>query len=280
MTCWGSRALLGQVALENLSLQDADGVSVKEAMRSCGLDPHHIEWAPSCYYTGFIELHVEQALQLESLHCPIGVVDTIFGQERWNVSIVGESAHAGTSRLANRHDALVASSEMVLGTYRLAQQHEEKAIGTVGRLQVHNGTSNCVPGQVNFTVDLRAQSDLLREALASELRGLFKDCGRRYGVGIAIDQYSSANAVPMHLELQNLIQKSAKTHHLDTLLLDSRAGHDAQIFGTTIPTAMIFVPSHQGLSHHVNEFTNAEDLMNGEKVLRDVLERAANAMFS
>ncbi len=280
MTCWGSRTLLGKISREDLALQDADSVSVTEAMQSCGLNPHEIDWTPTYHYQGFIELHIEQASQLESAHCPIGVADTIFGQERWNVTVIGESVHAGTSRIVNRHDALVAASEMVLDVYRLAQQYEDQAIGTVGLLQVQNGTSNCVPGHVNLTVDLRAQNDALREVLASELRRMCKECGRRYGVEIVIEPYTFDNAVSMNVELQNLIQQAAQSQRLDVLRLDSRAGHDAQIFGTTMPTAMIFVPSHQGLSHHANEFTKEEDLINGQNVLREVLERAANGMFS
>ncbi len=280
LTCWGSRALVGKIDTEAMLLCDSQGISLNDAMRSVGLNPSRAHPRRSYDYQGFVELHVEQGSQLEERRKPIGIVGTIFGQERWIVRVRGESAHAGTTRMARRHDALVAASEMVMAVYRLSQNNEAHAIATVGLLQVHHGTANCVPGHVTFTVDLRSAHDEIRRNLALQLRQDFKESGIRHGVEVVAEKHTDTAAVSMSSHLQHLTRDVAENLELDTLFLDSRAGHDAQILGREMPAGMIFVPSHQGISHHAREFTSARDLANGERVLRKVLERAANNRYS
>ncbi|WP_430626579.1 hydantoinase/carbamoylase family amidase [Sulfobacillus thermotolerans] len=170
MTCLGSRAILGAWQPEEVArLVDDQGTSLFEAMQMNGLDWRSMGEANRSDYEAYIELHVEQGPELEDAQCAIGVVSEIFGQERWLVSVRGDSAHAGTTPLARRQDALVAASAMVLAINTLGYRYEPIGIATVGILEVIHGSINCVPGHVQFSVDFRAAQDSVRQRLADEI---------------------------------------------------------------------------------------------------------------
>ncbi|AUW94148.1 hypothetical protein BXT84_09440 [Sulfobacillus thermotolerans] len=277
MTCLGSRAILGAWQPEEVArLVDDQGTSLFEAMQMNGLDWRSMGEANRSDYEAYIELHVEQGPELEDAQCAIGVVSEIFGQERWLVSVRGDSAHAGTTPLARRQDALVAASAMVLAINTLGYRYEPIGIATVGILEVIHGSINCVPGHVQFSVDFRAAQDSVRQRLADEIRHAIEDEAKRYGVRVNISPKTVAQAVPMHESLRNTIGERARAIGLSQMPIASRAGHDAQIIAQALPTAMIFVPSAQGLSHHPDEYTHRQHLMNGSVVLESTLEKLAN----
>ncbi len=277
ITCWGSRAILGAASPDESGLlSDDQGITLFDAMRMHGLDPEAILDARRKDYDAFIELHVEQGLELETAQCSIGVVSGIFGQERWMVTLTGDSAHAGTTRMARRHDALVAASAMVLAINTVAYRYETVAAATVGTLEVVHGSVNCVPGRVKFSIDFRAADDAVRQTLAVEIRQMIEREASKCGVKVTIVPQTVVNAVSMEESLRQIVRKSAFSYGLPQMPVASRAGHDAQMMAYAVPTAMIFVPSYQGLSHHPDEYTHRQHLINGSVVLESTLDKLAN----
>ncbi|MDA8194822.1 MAG: M20 family metallo-hydrolase [Thermaerobacter sp.] len=278
ITCWGSRALMGEVTPGDAkTICDPDGVSLRQAMDAHHLNADKISEAAKDY-AAFVELHIEQGPWLEAQGKDIGVVTSIFGQERWTVRVKGVSRHAGTTALRDRHDALIAASRMVLAVQDVANSSEHIGIATVGELHVIGGSTNCVPGDVVFHVDLRAETDRVRQRLAGQLTHHFQQIAQSTGVTVAIEKNTDERMVKMDATLQNVIAGSCRSQGLSFMPIASRAGHDAQIIGRKIPTAMIFVPSHQGLSHHGEEYTAPEQLQRGVAVLLQTLEQLAQGL--
>ena len=169
-TFLGSGSLLGDFKPEWLDQKDADGVSMREAMAHAGLniaDIPLIKRNPADYL-GFIEIHVEQGPVLNALDIPLGIVTSINGNVRYLCEITGLASHAGTTPMATRRDAATAAAEVALYVEKRAAQDAD-SVGTVGMLQVPNGSINVVPGRCLFSLDLRAPLDAQRDALANDV---------------------------------------------------------------------------------------------------------------
>lgn len=278
ITCWGSRALMGDLTPHlAATIYDEQGVSLREAMGGQHLDADRIAEA-AMDYAAFIELHIEQGPRLEREGKDIGIVTGIFGQERWTVTVNGVSRHAGTTALKDRHDALIAASRMVLEVNEIAAGLEPVAIATVGELHVVGGSTNCVPGEVQFRVDLRAATDTVRLQMARKLTYHFQQIAQSTGVSVNIVKNTAESMVKMDQTLQNTIETCCREQGLSSMAIASRAGHDAQIIGRKIPTSMIFVPSHHGLSHHGDEYTASEQLQMGAQILLTTLQHMAQGV--
>lgn len=263
-TLIGSSTVAGALSDPMLDLADADGVTIRAALAAFGGDPDAL--AGEAYrredVLGYIELHIEQGPVLERLGLPLGVVTAIAGQSRWRVTVMGAAGHAGTVPMEIRRDALAAAAEMVLAIEAIGREpNQASLVATVGELRVMPGASNVIPGEVRFSLDLRAAEDGTREGAAVEVRRRLEAIATRRGVSLVIDAVHEKPVAACAPEMIETIAGAIETatgragHRLM-----SGAGHDGQAMIHLAPIGMIFVRCRGGISHNPAEYASPEDM--------------------
>ena len=273
----GSRAVAGHLDKGEL---DAvwNGVRKADAIRKIGGAPERIAEARRAAgsFACYLELHIEQAGTLEKGGIDIGVVEGIVAIDRYDVEIRGFANHAGTTPMADRHDALVAASHLTIAVDEVVRGEPGAQVGTVGQLNVSPNVPNIVPGTVRLVVELRDLSSKKIARLAEKLRTRTQEIAAKTQTEIdmrAAAHHEEALATP---EVQKSIEAACGRLGLKSQRLPSGAGHDAQMMALLGPMGMIFVPSVGGISHSPKEFSRWEDCARGADVLlQTVLERAA-----
>ena len=255
----GSRALAGTLDEELLGRQDMNGMSVREAIALFGLDPERLEEARLDTALAYLEFHIEQGPVLDSLALPLGVVTAIVGQTRLDVTFSGAANHAGTTPMTARRDALAGAAEWV-GLVEHEARHTRDLVATVGRLQVAPGAANVVPGRASATLDVRHVDDVSRKAAAERLVDAARDVAARRGLVLAIDVRLDQATVPMDRALTAMMARAVERCGAQVYMMPSGAGHDAMILAARVPTAMLFVRSPGGVSHHPTENVFHEDV--------------------
>jgi allantoate deiminase len=250
----GSRAVVGTFTPDLLEKKDQQGIGLDQAIRDFGLDPDQI--AQAAYrkqdLLGYLEVHIEQGPVLESLKLPLGAVEAIVGQTRVSLRIKGQASHAGTTPMHLRKDALTAASEMVLETERYAKA-TKGLVATVGVFEVAPGAGNVIPGEVRLSLDVRHANNKIRERAAAEILDFAWHVAQRRKLQFEIEMRLEQDAAPMdELWTDFLCDALEDTKH-KAHRLSSGAGHDAMILAPFTRTAMLFVRSPKGLSHHPDE---------------------------
>lgn len=261
-----SRALAGTWTEDLWDLRDADGVSLRQAFTSFGLDPARVGEAARFTadpggseagekgVVGYLEAHIEQGPLLEAADRPLGVVTTIAGARRMDITVTGEARHAGGTPYPRRRDALVGAAEAVVAIERIGRDRD--VIATVGRLHVEPGGVNVVPGQVVFSLDLRAETDEKRDAAWEEIRATMTEICTRRGLELGVDQFHEARSVTCAPWLADAVAAGIRTatgSDEEPMRIWSRAGHDAMAVADMCDIAMMFIRCHDGISHAPDE---------------------------
>ncbi|MEA3215979.1 MAG: beta-ureidopropionase / N-carbamoyl-L-amino-acid hydrolase [Acidimicrobiia bacterium] len=223
----------------------------------------------------YLELHIEQGPVLEASGITIGAVTGVQGISWTEVTITGQSNHAGTTPLALRRDAGLAAAELTLFVRRLADELGGPQVGTVGLVDLHPNLVNVVPGRARLTVDLRNSSEDVLLLAEKGLHEFLDELAARDG--LTIDTRVLARFEPVEFDLRMIELVAGMADHLgqSVLRLPSGAGHDAQMLARVCPAGMIFVPSHRGISHNPAEHTEPDDLTAGANVLLQALLQLA-----
>ncbi len=219
----------------------------------------------------FVELHIEQGPVLEAEGHTIGAVTGVQGISWTQLTILGQSAHAGTTPMDLRHDAGYAAAAITVGVRDIAVRIGAPQVATVGRLELTPDLVNVVPSTAVMTVDLRHTDELVVRRAEAELDAL---CQRvSTDEGVVIDVHSLARFAPVVFDesMIALVERTAADLGLSSRRLPSGAGHDAQMLARVCPTSMIFVPSVGGLSHNIAEHTIPEHVAAGANVLLHAL---------
>jgi allantoate deiminase len=273
---WGTRGILGLIEASELqTLEDEDGVSIGESMRSVGLPPENYANAARTDLDAFVELHIEQGRILYDEGQPLGVVSTITGLYRFLTTVEGRTDHAGTTPMDLRRDAFQAGAEMSLAMTAIVEGAGRPAVVTTGYWDVQPGAWNIVPGVVRFGVDLRHPDEAVKQRLAAEVRAAASQIAERRGVSVTFEVVGDVPPCDMHAEIRSAIEAAAAELGVPVIAMVSGAGHDSQVMATRVPTAMLFVPSRDGRSHSAAEFTTPEDAARGATVLAHTLRRLA-----
>ena len=270
----GSRAAAGRL-VDGEMTRVWNGMTKSEAVRRIGGDPDRLGDArrASGSFHAYLELHVEQGGTLDRLGVPIGVVEGIVGIARFEVTVTGVANHAGTTPMADRQDALVAASHVVLAVREVVTGEPGRQVGTVGQLNVTPNAPNVVPGQVTLLVELRDLADATLTRLAEAIGGRCAQIAASTGTRIDIRETGRYAGAPATPAVQDAIERAAALLGLKAMRLPSGAGHDAQMMATLGPMGMIFVPSVGGVSHSPKEFTRWEHCTAGaDTLLRAILE--------
>jgi beta-ureidopropionase / N-carbamoyl-L-amino-acid hydrolase len=258
----GSGALTGHFDNAWLDQQDANGITMRKAMEHAGLCIADIPKLKrdAKRYLGFVEVHIEQGPVLNELDIPLGVVTSINGSVRYVGEIVGMASHAGTTPMDRRRDAAAAAAELILLAERRAASVPD-LVATVGMLDVPNGSINVVPGRCRFSLDIRATTNEVRDACATDvLEGLRAICERR-GLSYTIEETMKAAAAPSAPEWQARWEHAVAALGLPVQRMPSGAGHDAMKLHEILPQAMLFTRGENaGISHNPLESTSSHDM--------------------
>jgi allantoate deiminase len=271
----GSRAVAGRFDDSLLALTDADGVSVEAAIRAFGLDPDRIvEAATNSDAMGFVEVHIEQGPVLDAEGLPVAAVTAIVGQTRLTLAFGGQANHAGTTPMHLRRDALAAAAEWICAVEALART-SEGLVATVGRLTVEPNAGNVVPGLAQVSLDLRHAHDAARAAAVEQLMAKAMAIAARRGLHLERTDQLDQPAVPMDESLTQLLTDAIEAAGYAGKTMPSGAGHDAMVMAARVPTAMLFLRSPGGISHHPAETVLEDDVEAALHVGRAFLLRLA-----
>lgn len=276
-TFLGSGALIGQFNTAWLDQKDADGITMREAMHQAGLcidDIPRLRRDPA-QYLGFVEVHIEQGPVLNELDIPLGIVTSINGGIRYQCEVTGMASHAGTTPMDRRRDAAVAVAELALYVEERARKDGD-SVGTIGILQVPNGSTNVVPGRCQFTLDLRAPNDPQRDALVADVLAKLAEICTRRGLRFTTEETMRAAAAPSAPAWQQRWEHAVQALGLPLYRMPSGAGHDAMKLHEVMPQAMLFVRGqNSGISHNPLESTTSDDIDLAVQAFSHLLDQLA-----
>ncbi len=262
----GSLVYVGGLGLEEAyAIEGIDGTTVGAELDRIGY--RGSAPCPGLVPHRFVELHIEQGPVLERHGIQIGVVEGVQGISWTEVTVDGQSNHAGTTPMALRHDAGYVAARIATSVRELALALGPPQVATVGVIELRPNLVNVVPAEATLTVDLRnTDNDVLIEA-EHRLAAVLDRLAEEEGVGISTRTLARFDPVSFDPQMVDLIETTARSLGSTTMRLPSGAGHDAQMLARICPTAMIFTPSHRGISHNPAEHTDPADLAAGANVL-------------
>jgi len=280
-TFLGSGALTGHFNMAWLDQTDADGISMRDAMRNAGL-PGNVKAIGAVQrdpakYAGFIEVHIEQGPVLNERGLPLGIVTSINGGVRYLGEVMGMASHAGTTPMGTRRDAATAVAELALTLEKRAAE-VPNLVGTMGILTVPNGSTNVVPGRCQFTLDIRATTNEVRDACAADVLNALKLICERRGLSYRIEETMRAAAAPSAPAWQARWERAVESLGLPVFRMPSGAGHDAMKLHEVMPQAMLFVRGENaGISHNPLESSTSDDMQLAVEAFAHVLNELAFA---
>ena len=275
----GSQAIAGKLSPEAiLHAVDLNGISVTEAMQAVGLnamDALHARRDPGSIHA-FLELHIEQGPVLDQAGISIGNVDAIAGLFKWEVNLIGSANHAGTTPMDMRSDAFMGLSEFSTQIQRLLEENgSARSVATIGRVNLFPGAANVVPGRAEFSLEARDTDPRVLADLADAFRKALSAIARRQKLMFEFKVLSEIAPVKSDPGIVDTIENVAKSLHLPLLQMASGAAHDTQIMASITRAGMIFVPSKDGRSHSIAEWTDMDHIEKGANVALNTLYRIA-----
>jgi len=260
MSC--SRAIAGTLDPSAvLDMRDTDGMSLADAFTAFGLDPARITDAarrPSDAIA-FLEAHIEQGPVLEAEGLALGVVTAIAAQKRLMVRITGMAGHAGTTPMRLRKDPGPTAAECILALERICAAGTDNLVGTVGRMTALPGAFNVIPGAVDFSMDIRAETSATRDAAVEAVTAEIHAIAERRGLTATVTLLQALDESPCDPGLTALLEQAVGDLGLPPRRLPSGAGHDAMVMADLCPTAMLFIRCEGGISHNPAESVTEAD---------------------
>jgi len=248
-----------------LATQDADGVSVAQALAGLddGLSAQCLP-RPAAYF----EAHIEQGPVLEAADCVIGIVTAAQGQCWYRLTFTGKAAHAGSTPMGMRADALAAAALAITALNRIGRDHPP-GVATAGRMVVHPNSPNVIPDSVVMTAEMRHPDDRVRAAMEEAFLAAVREAARVHGVQVDVGKVLDQPAAPFDAGCVNAVAEAARAAGYASMEIVSGAAHDAVAMSRIVPAGMIFVPCAGGVSHNELESAEPADLAAGCQVLLD-----------
>ena len=269
--CMGSQALTGRLQGQSPeAFVTPDGCPLPQLLQQAGLkgDPFAPHLLPGkC----FLELHIEQGRSLEDAQLPLGIVSAIVGIRHFMITVQGKANHAGTTAMKDRQDALAAAAAEITEIYQSALASQGQYVATVGHIRVSPDAGNVIPGEAEMSLEIRAAEDSVMDQAIARFKEFSHGLEQQYDVIFSWKQLDQIPPLPMDQKIMELFKDYATKESVPFQIQPSWAGHDSMIVGHFLPTAMLFVPSKNGISHSPEEFTSAEDIGQAAEVLEKVL---------
>jgi N-carbamoyl-L-amino-acid hydrolase len=272
VACLGSRLLAG--AIEPASareLRDRDGTTLAAAMTAAGRDPAAIGPDPGLVarIAAYVELHVEQGRALADLDAAVGVAERIWPHGRWRLTFTGRADHAGTTRLGDRRDPMLACAAAILAARGAATQ--QGALATVGKLTAEPGAVNAISSSVTAWLDARAPDEARLHSVVERVLAQARAAATAQGVGLDARQESVTPAVDFDAALRDRLVATLAAAGIRAPVLPTGAGHDAGVLAARVPAGMLFVRNPTGVSHSPAEHADPGDCATGVTALAAVL---------
>jgi N-carbamoyl-L-amino-acid hydrolase len=272
----GSLVYVGGLGLEEaLDTVAIDGARLGDELQRIGYAGTAPCPGPSPH--AFVELHIEQGPLLEANDVVIGAVTGVQGISWRELTITGQSNHAGTTPMALRHDPAYVVGEITVFLRALAARYGGDQVCTVGKIDLTPNLINVVPGSARMTVDVRNTDESFLQRAEAEIEAFIRDLADREGVTVESRTLARFEPVVFDDHVVGLVERLAQDRSLSVRRMPSGAGHDAQMFARVCPTGMIFVPSVKGISHNPAEHTEADDLVAGTNLLLALMVELAGA---
>jgi len=266
----GSGAFVGKFAIKDiLETRDKDGLRVADELKAIGYaGTSPVGGRPVGAY---FEAHIEQGPILEHEKKTIGVVTGSLGLRWYDVTVTGMEMHAGPTPMGIRQDALYAATFIMQDVVQNALDHPPHGRGTVGSANVHPSSRNVIPGKVTFSVDLRHQDAQALQEMHQRLQATCDRIAASHRVGVEVKEVSYFPPTPFDPKMIDAVRDAANASGYSNMDIVTGAGHDAVYLASVAPTAMIFVPCKDGISHNEIEDATPEDLGAGAQVLCDAM---------
>jgi len=271
----GSLVYVGGMALEEaLDIEGIDGAIVGDELERIG-------YAGSAPLPGlvphaFVELHVEQGPVLEIEGVTVGAVESVQGISWTEVEVVGQSNHAGTTPMHLRKDPGFVAAACAQFARELALELGHPQVATVGRIELHPNLVNVVAASATFTVDLRNTDEATLQESERRFIAFLEETAAAEGCTVSTRSLARFEPVIFDPAVVDVVESTATELGLSVKRMPSGAGHDAQMLARVCPTAMVFTPSVNGISHNPAEYTAPDDLLAGSNVLLHTMLRLAN----
>lgn len=273
VACAGSRIITGALDADRArGLRDGDGITMAEAMARAGHDPAQVGPDPAVLRRigAFVELHIEQGRGLVGLGRPIAVASSIWPHGRWRLELIGEANHAGTTRLEDRHDPMLALAAAIATAREAAAARG--CVATIGKVRVEPNGVNAIPSAVHAWLDARGPREADVRAVVAEVARAAAAQIDVAGADVAPVEESFTAETVFSTELRDRLAALLG----DAPTLATGAGHDAGILAAAgVPTAMLFVRNPTGVSHSPAEYAALEDCLAGVTALARVIEDLA-----
>lgn len=274
----GSAVTAGAISVDDaLAITDDDGIPLGDALADIGFSGDATIDASD--WTAWFELHIEQAERLQDANTPVGVVTSIAGLTRCDVTVTGEANHAGATSMRERADPLTAASEFVLAVEDAATEttaSDGTAVGTVGKLDVTPNAPNVIAGRTELTVDIRAVERDSIETVVHTARTELERLAETRGIDADFERPWHRDPVEMGARCRNALHAAGDATGIDTMDLASGAAHDTMHVAEVTDAALLFAPSRDGISHNPREWTDWEDCAAATTVLADAIRRLAS----
>ncbi|GAA1768521.1 M20 family metallo-hydrolase [Kocuria aegyptia] len=250
-----------------LAVSDPSGTTVGEALESIGF----LGTDSRPEVASYAEIHIEQGRILEREGIPLGAVDRSWYTQKLDIEVLGEQSHTGATSMADRRDALIAASKIVLMVHEVTKDFEEDALlSSVGQMHIEPNSPIVVPRRVHLVADLRSDSEEIVQAARATLLAGIDALTAEHPVDVNVRDFDVRPRRPFPEGGLELVEKLMADKGLSTRRLRTRAGHDAVAMSTQVPSVLLFVPSVDGVSHCEREFTEDEDLVTGLGALTEV----------
>jgi beta-ureidopropionase / N-carbamoyl-L-amino-acid hydrolase len=273
IACVGSRMLTGTIDVEAmLERRDGAGVTLAAALQAAGRDPARCGSDPETLgrIGTFVELHIEQGKALIDLDVPVGVATAVWPHGRWRFDFAGRGDHAGTTRLADRHDPVLPLAHTVIAARDAAAAHD--AVATVGRLAVVPGATNAIASRATAWLDARAPTGQTAREVVTAVEQAARQAGAEHAVGVDVEEESWSGGADFEPDLRGRLARAVERQVGCVAELPTAAGHDAAVLAAAVPSAMLFVRNPTGVSHDPAESAEIADCVIGVQALVAVLE--------
>jgi N-carbamoyl-L-amino-acid hydrolase len=277
----GSQTIAGVVTHEWIDqARDADGAKLIDAMAAQGLTAHDALKArrnPDDV-RAFLELHIEQGPVLESTGQPIGIAHSVAGVRNLRVTLTGKANHSGTTPMDLRADAFAGLAVVGAAVPGIISGHGGKNTRvTIGKVDLHPNFIHTVPGEAVFVVNIRDTDAAIIEAVDRAIRHKIDEVAKTNNLGVKIVEQSRVAPVSLDTGLSRVLHEEAERLGLEARSMPSGAGHDAQTMQSLCPSALMFVPSRDGVSHSPEEWTDWADIEKGANLMLAALIRLSGA---
>ena len=276
---FGSQAIAGKLTPEKIfNAVDLDGIKLTDAMQAVRLnamDALHARRNPDSLHA-FLELHIEQGPLLDKMSISVGNVDAIAGLFKWEVSLIGTPNHAGTTPMDMRKDAFMGLSEFASQVQRILDENgSSRSVATIGRVSISLGAANVIPGNVEFSLEARDTNPDVLNDIAQAFRKSLSAIARKRDLMFEYKVLSEIEPVKSDTGIVETIENTCKSLKIPCLQMASGAAHDTQIMASITRAGMVFVPSKDGRSHSIAEWTDMDDIEKGANVALNTLYRIA-----